>query len=318
MSKPTKETRGPAANGLRLLPQGFSPSINEVVIGRGRKVVNHSGNQRFQDLIQSQLREYSKAKSKTSKSAIILRVLMAVKNGSPADVGGFVKQNARTKRWYALEDASARISTAQAFRDALSGSYRSSKQYKQQRRWNLKGPCISSSSSSVGSAEAVSDPVPASTGSSASAPTSTAGSSDSKLEAKGNEGGGTLSALLPSPEPKGDLAGLRGILDSAIRGLMDDDLLFLQDFDAGACATPECAWSFGAPQTTKKEDHLSALLDRFENQVEWTENPYEPTPLSLRNRMEASAQDPLKPAVARSSIEPIFSLRDALTCSVEI
>lgn len=123
--------------GQRMLPKSFSPSVKEVIIGRGRKVSNHSGNERFRKLIYSEIREYSQAENKTAKSSIIFRVLQEIKNGSPL-AGGFVKQDNKTKRWFAVEDATARTTTAQAFRDALSSSYKSSKQFKQQRRWDRK------------------------------------------------------------------------------------------------------------------------------------------------------------------------------------
>jgi hypothetical protein len=114
-----------------------SPVLVVACSGRGRKVTNHVGNERFRDLIYSEINEYSAAENKTAKSAIIFRVLQEIKDGSP-ETGGFVKQDSKTKRWYAVEETTGRTTTAQAFRDALSSTYKSSKQFKQQRRWDRR------------------------------------------------------------------------------------------------------------------------------------------------------------------------------------
>ncbi|CAB9502230.1 Nitrilase family, member 2 [Seminavis robusta] len=149
-----------AKTGPRLLPKSFSPSINEVIIGRGKKVNNHSGNENFRDLIDSKIHEYEEAENKTAKSAIIFQMLQHIKRGSP-ETGGFVKKDAKTKRWYAVEDTAARTTTAQAFRDALSNVYRSSKQYKQKRRWRRKGdePSVHEESTTTPSSPSSSRPV---------------------------------------------------------------------------------------------------------------------------------------------------------------
>lgn len=88
-------------------------------------------------MIYSKVEGYEAAGNKTAKSSIIFQTLRLIKRASP-ETGGFVKQNPKTKRWYAVDDSSARTTTAQAFRDALSSVYRSSKRAKQQRRWNRK------------------------------------------------------------------------------------------------------------------------------------------------------------------------------------
>lgn len=254
-----------AGTGLRLLPKDFTPSINEVIIGRGRKVVNHSGNQRFQDLIHSHLSEYSKAKTKTSKSAIIRRVLLEVKEGSAEGVGGFVKQDASTKRWYAMEEASARISTAQAFRDALSGSYRSSRQYKQQRRWNMRTP----GSNDTEAVEEVKETEPA---------------PPKKLEPVRS-----ISAFPAAAAPPAQgIAGLRGILSSAL-DLMDDSMF---DDDLGSTPVPNASFAPMVPAPAAVEDDLTSLLARYESQVEITANPFEPTPIKSSGTTTATRSMP--------------------------
>ena len=52
--------------------------------------------------------------------------------------GGFVKKDADTDKWIVVSDCTVRATIAQAFRDSLSPTYRSSKFSKQRRRWSNK------------------------------------------------------------------------------------------------------------------------------------------------------------------------------------
>ena len=120
----------------RLLPVDYKPSDYTVILGRGKKIKNHKGNLRLDALVQEQLFDYTSADSKTTKSFILLNVLNQVQSNN-ADQVGFVKQeggSSATKRWFAVDHASARATVAQAFRDANHVQYRSSKQSKQRRR----------------------------------------------------------------------------------------------------------------------------------------------------------------------------------------
>ena len=99
------------------------------IIGRGKQVDTHSGNIRFQELIDSMQYDYSVASSKSEKTSIILSVVNQVK-------GGFIKRHSGSKRWYKVEESIARMTVAQAFRNGLSGCYRSSKQFKRSKRLN--------------------------------------------------------------------------------------------------------------------------------------------------------------------------------------
>lgn len=116
-----------------LMPEGFLPSPDDVVIGRGKKII--ARNVRFLAIIESELKEYSSAESKALKSSILVRVLSFVR-----DVRGglFVKQDAQSGRWYTVEDGLARTTIAQNFRDALHTMYRSSKRFKRCRRRQRK------------------------------------------------------------------------------------------------------------------------------------------------------------------------------------
>ena len=93
-------------------------------------------NKKFRAMISSHLAAYYNAQTKATKSSIILRIFQQVKAGGGT---GFVKREASSKRFFVVEDAAARISIAQAFRDALSSEYKSSKQYKQAKRKEERG-----------------------------------------------------------------------------------------------------------------------------------------------------------------------------------
>ena len=120
------------------LPLSFVPHDTDVLIGRGRRVVNHPGNKSFRALVQGNLAAYSLAETKSKKSNIIVGIFQALKTAS-RETSGFVKFHSATKRWYVVDDANARISIAQAFRDSLSFEYKSSKQYKQLKRQEERG-----------------------------------------------------------------------------------------------------------------------------------------------------------------------------------
>jgi hypothetical protein len=115
-----------------LLPESYVVGPNDVIIGRGKRCTQNPGNIRFRAIIEATLSAYSNAPSKTTKSEIIMQVLLEVR---ASDGAGFVKQLCSPAgRFSLLEEASCRIAIAQAFRDALSGNYKSSKKHKQIRR----------------------------------------------------------------------------------------------------------------------------------------------------------------------------------------
>lgn len=104
-----------------------------IVGGRGKWCQKHFGNLFFQSLVKAALSDYSQAKTKTDKSAILSRVVKQVQEKSSNAVG-FVRQDPKTRQWSVVEGSAARIAAAQAFRDALHSNYRSSKHFKQMKR----------------------------------------------------------------------------------------------------------------------------------------------------------------------------------------
>ena len=112
------------------LPADYQPCADTVIIGRGRKAHGHEGNIRFQALLQSHREEYEAATSRSTKTAVIMKVVQKVKESSQNHVG-FVKKNPATGHWIALQSITSRTSVGQAFRDLLKGKYKSSKHFKQ-------------------------------------------------------------------------------------------------------------------------------------------------------------------------------------------
>lgn len=113
------------------LPSDYMPCPSTVIVGRGKKVAQHAGNMRFRELVKDELTEYSAATTKAHKSSIIVRVLTDIRSKSQY---AFVKQNLTTGRWYRVEETAQRITTAQAFRDALKDNYKSSRAFKKLKR----------------------------------------------------------------------------------------------------------------------------------------------------------------------------------------
>lgn len=122
-------------HGGKYMPEDWIPTKNDVIIGRGKRVVHHAGNQKLRALVQQEVELYSCAKNRAAKSVIIIRVFKAIRADTEI---GFVKKDPSTKKFYAVEDTAAKITIAQYFRDALADGYKSSKQYKQKLRDALK------------------------------------------------------------------------------------------------------------------------------------------------------------------------------------
>jgi len=116
-----------------ILPKGFEPTDQDVVIGRGKKARTHEGNSRLRGLIEFMIPEYSAAGSnKDEKSYIIKEIVTQIRKSSPD--GGFVKFDKSKNRWCEVGDFLAREKISQTFRDAMGDAYSSSNPYKRKRR----------------------------------------------------------------------------------------------------------------------------------------------------------------------------------------
>jgi len=128
-----KERKTPGVSiCMTLLPEDFKPSENDVFCGRGRLCKNWPGNIAYRQLVQSKLTEYSKVNTKHLKSYILDDIVKSVRE--KAGIGGFVKKDEETGRWYEIGDFLAREKTSQCFRDALHEQYTSSAHAKNKRR----------------------------------------------------------------------------------------------------------------------------------------------------------------------------------------
>lgn len=116
----------------KFFPKDFAPGTNDVLIGRGKKCYQHSGNVKFRNLVAFKLDDYSAAKTKQEKSRILAAVMAEIRENS--DNGGFLKNDPATGLWFEVGDFLAREKTSQAFRDALEDNYRSSNSSKKKRR----------------------------------------------------------------------------------------------------------------------------------------------------------------------------------------
>jgi len=122
--------------GNKFLPKEFKPGFNDVLIGRGKRCYEHSGNKSFLILVASRLDEYSAATSKMEKSKILASAVSEIQKRSP--YGGFIKKDSETGLWFKVGEFLAREKTSQAFRDALHDSYKSSNSSRKKRRKTKK------------------------------------------------------------------------------------------------------------------------------------------------------------------------------------
>lgn len=91
-----------------------------------------TGNQRLRLIVDTFVERYANSTSRQDKSDILSTIVNTVRGSSPH--GGFVKEDTTTGRWFEVGDFLAREKVSQAFRDALSHSYRSSKKFKHEKR----------------------------------------------------------------------------------------------------------------------------------------------------------------------------------------
>jgi hypothetical protein len=115
------------------LPRDVVPNEHQCIIGRGRVVKLHKGNVKFDAICKKYATDYKNAASKSEKGNILTRIVNEVHEGAPD--AGFVRKDPQTGAWTLVtEDSLHRQTVAQAMRNVLYTSYRSSKQFKSKRR----------------------------------------------------------------------------------------------------------------------------------------------------------------------------------------
>lgn len=91
------------------------PSENDVLCGRGNLYCSNKGNQRFQNIIRYNLKEYSNAKSRKEKVNVVDDVLKQI-----GILGSrIIKIDDDTKQWYELNHVEAHQKTGHCLRDQL-------------------------------------------------------------------------------------------------------------------------------------------------------------------------------------------------------
>merc|ERR1712232_1020840 len=95
-----------------------------ILIGRGKKCYEHTGNKNLLTIVSYKLDEYATAKSKIQKSQILASVVSEIQWKCP--VGGFIKKDSKTGLYFRVGELLAREKVSQAFRDALHDRYKSS------------------------------------------------------------------------------------------------------------------------------------------------------------------------------------------------
>ena len=257
----------------RFLPESFEPNENEVILGRGKQIASHPGNMRFKEIVLSHIQEYSAAQTKALKSSILSHIVNKIRNNSPFKAG-FVKQDNETGRWSIAEDSAARIASAQIFRDALHDNYKSSKQFKQQRRNDRK--------SMAKKRQAMREATERSLSLSQQGYTPLSfppASSDLQLQQQQFQG--------LTDGRSGAQDQLMGHLNSVLAGFSrttgSASTSSLSSMFAASAALPNISVpsiSANSPQIVKeaKEDVVSILFDHFGDKTD--SDPFEPTPIS--------------------------------------
>jgi len=88
----------PKAEAMTPLGGHFQPGEHDVICGRGRSIYNSTGNKNFRQLVESRVDEYSAAKTKLDKSAILSAIVAHVRQLAPQ--GGFIRKDNKTGEWF--------------------------------------------------------------------------------------------------------------------------------------------------------------------------------------------------------------------------
>jgi hypothetical protein len=106
---PISKTHQPSSEGMRPLPQNFSPGEFDVICGRGKTARDHQGNISFRVAVEHAIDRYAEASSKIEKSLVVSKIIEAIREASPD--GGFVKKE--SGRWFEVGDHMAREKVGQ-------------------------------------------------------------------------------------------------------------------------------------------------------------------------------------------------------------
>lgn len=88
------------------------PNEQDVIMGRGRKSYNHSGNTRFREMVKGLKPTYNKLQKREKTNCSIKLVCMVHANG-----GQFLNKDDERGLWYEVEFGQARRKASQALRE---------------------------------------------------------------------------------------------------------------------------------------------------------------------------------------------------------
>jgi hypothetical protein len=114
--------------GRSQLGVDYQPSDLSVICGRGKASYDHTGNHCFRILTSTFVERYSRADSKTAKSAFVYNIVTIIREAG----GHFCKYEKGA--WFEVGDRCAREKVSSLFRDMLHTQYRSSAKAKTTRR----------------------------------------------------------------------------------------------------------------------------------------------------------------------------------------
>ena len=93
-----------------------TPSANDVLSGRGRRILNHPGNQRYQSIIKSLKPEYDAAPANSLRRVLFgNQIVNLIHNLSPP--GRFLKKDKVSESWIEVDKETAVKRAIQALRD---------------------------------------------------------------------------------------------------------------------------------------------------------------------------------------------------------
>jgi hypothetical protein len=119
--------------GKTMLPATFAPQAYSVILGRG-KVNETVGNRRLKILVDIELSNFEKAKSRRERASVVDRVMETIQEA--CKMGAFIRYEDGV--WYEVDDTEARDKIATMFRNKLSHQYKSSTSNKVERRRQRK------------------------------------------------------------------------------------------------------------------------------------------------------------------------------------
>jgi hypothetical protein len=97
------------------LPEDYKPSVTDILCGRGRACLEHSGNKIFSEVVRANAQKYIEAPKRVDKGIVVSSVVDSIK----ASGIRFIKQDKHSKLYYELSHDQAHEKTGHAIRDLL-------------------------------------------------------------------------------------------------------------------------------------------------------------------------------------------------------